>query len=340
MRTENETQPERPQPNAYSRTWGGFRPSHAQPGDNDRVVLRITNPATGAHIEVTDPHTGDISRVALQHLEALGFYHQLLKDEALAALNRTRREPGAQMITAAGLAQHGDRYTAASGTPGDGTPYLRWVPARTVIETPVWQLTLHGAATVTLNQAAWDDATGIAALVGQLADEATLQTLLILTDADAGAAMARRLSVRALRAAGTLPTMNPATIWQALNDAGLATGETESWKRGVVKALQINTGDSRVTVAIAVSKPISVHRSERGVTYQSRCAEWEAAVDAAVTADSAWRTLDLPAANKFRRNSTQAFCLYTRIPADQWPAVDAAAQDRLATFDLKGGRTL
>lgn len=355
MRTVSETTPDGPA-DAFRRAWDR-RPSHAaDAADQDRLVLRIPDPASGAHLEVADPVTGAVSRVSLHHLETLAAYAQTARERGIVELNRLRAAPGITAASNAGrtvlkaAAVRKDmplasfRIQAAPTAAADGTPYLRWVPAPTPspADVPVWQLVLAGADTAVLGEAAWDDTAGIDTLLGQLDDPEALHALLSLVDQAAGSAMTQRLLVRALRTAGDLPTMNPAAVWTLLNDAGLHSTTSRAWERGGVKALSISTGNSRTTIAVAAWMPMwrSYDRFARtDIAAAAAAAEWEASADAAVTADGTWRVLDLtlPGANRGVRTALR---FYTRIPEDQWAAVDAAARQRLATFALDGGRAL
>lgn len=246
------------------------------------------------------------------------------------------------------------RVFSAPGTDPqeDSTPYLVW-NAETSQRTHGWSLSITGIDNASLGFAAWNDIPAQDALVEMLSDTESCVTIAAITAPEATARMTARLSARALRSARALPGIDLSKARKIITDAGLSTPESISgYYAARARLLTIQSGDRKVPVAVAIAPPDryegmrEIPQAEaREMSWQDRSklqaqyleekrTPWIANAKRAFT-DAGWRILDLQIDGRY---STNVF-FATRIDAETWSAVSAAAQAAARTLGMnRGGR--
>lgn len=243
----------------------------------------------------------------------------------------------------------------------EGVPYLEWRPL-TGPESPAgWRLALSGAAQVSVSFARWDDADALAGLIESMGDAESLMTMAGITNPDVIAHLSARMTAVSLRSARALPRIDLPKARKILTDAGLAEPSErrsrDNHAAATMRLLAVRVGGTRVPVAVAVNPPRvpagtpSLSEDEaRGMNYQQkqqrleevRAPSRERWLSRARTAleSAGWRILELPRPRQ-PWGYNQMDCLWaTRIDAETWSGVSAAATGEARSLEMSRGAVL
>lgn len=246
-------------------------------------------------------------------------------------------------------------------TKADGTPVIRWVrPKDNSADASGWALYLAGADDAVISTARWNDRDALAALVESMRDRELLITMAGIAHSEAIAKLSARMQASTLRGARSLPAIDTKRVRDILVAAGLGrdgiaatTGvNMNRWSAPQARVLNITSLGRKVPVAVAVASPNAPIRelteAERQLPWKQRheveldlrkqaAQPWLEKAKASMVA-AGWRVIDLPRTRRSYYSDTEIFWV-TRIDAETWTSVAAAAQEAADGFSMSRSTT-
>lgn len=242
----------------------------------------------------------------------------------------------------------------------DGVPVLKWMRAKdNSADGAGWALYLAGADDAIISMARWNDRDALLNLVTSMADRETLLVMAGMTHPGPIAALSARMSASTMRGNRELPAMDTKRVRNVLIDAELDADHLSEqygkdfsrYSAARVRALNIESLGRKVPVAIAVGAPSIPIReltaTEKQLGWRDR-AELEKQLRDAATAPwvqkakdsliaAGWRVIDMPRPSSRHYSSREEIFWVTRISAETWTSVSAAAQIAAASLTMSRG---
>jgi hypothetical protein len=238
----------------------------------------------------------------------------------------------------------------------DGNPVLKWV--RSENNDPAksgWSLYLGGAETAVVGFARWNDRAAIESLVELMDSPDSMMTIAGITTPEPIAALTARMTARNLRASRSLPGIDLGKVRKILYDANLgSTEESGRYNSARLRLLTIKSGGKNVPVAAAISAPTMPSRPlteeesalnwrEKRLLQDALISEargpWLEKAKAAMTA-AGWRVLNLNPPRRAHYASSTDVVWATRLDAETWSSVAAAANVAAGELEMSRGSVL
>lgn len=306
---------------------------------------------------------GETITIPNKFLEALGYQSMRLSADGFTMIDAVRQaflglDKDPRLAPAP---RAGQNYYSLAGSflnEEEGVPLLAWSSAKGDSDSG-WRLTLSGATQVTVSYAAWDSQSALDSLIEMMGDPEGVLTMAGITQPEITAQLSARMTAVSMRASRSLPRIDLPKVRKALSDAGVLVGGHSGRNKAEaarMRLLAVKVGSVKVPVAVAINPPTYPKNARPLTDTESRLPwnerqeltksivvpareDWMRAVKIALEG-SGWRVVDLPKPVQPWEHRDMEPLWVTRIDANTWSGLSAAAAREAIRLEMSRGGVL